>query len=601
MNQLNNYTHLFSLWNTDSEQESDHNQPKEVIKCKWNCWYRSDVFTSVKTMSKIIIGDDNQQDYELDIYQELLMNSPFVKFCWDVQNSWDVKSISPNVSKLLWYSVSDFTTGTVKYIDLIHPDDKEMVLKKTDYKHENKVETAIQTYRLFHKDWHIIYVSGRTINKYDQFGRIKYSFWYIHDITELKATERLLEDSLEKVRNLLLFDKKFWLPNRDKFIEDTENLNEGSLIILRINKFSAFNASFWYKTWDLILREVISKINEINWKFWNNTTLYRLWSVEFWILFKGKSDIKKYISFIEDINNLIIEGINQPISLDFSIGTSDRVEDLYHTWMIAIFKAKEMKTITRYTEELDVNMSEIHKKNVYWVNQIYNAIMNDNIIPVYQWIRDNKTWKIEKYETLCRLRIGWELFLPWVYMEIAKWSHQDILITAVLVWPIIRKIKETWYEFSINLSMNDFTNSDIIEILKDSVIEYDIDPSKLIIEVLEEIPNLNNIALLNIKKLKEFWFQIAIDDFWTWYSNLMRLLELSPDYVKIDWSIIKWCSNDDKKLSVLQMITDFAKMNKIKLIAEFVDNIEDQQVIQLLWIHYSQGYLYSKPDINLIS
>ena len=52
--------------------------------------------------------------------------------------------------------------------------------------------------------------------------------------------------------------------------------------------------------------------------------------------------------------------------------------------------------------------------------------------------------------------------------------------------------------------MNDLTNSGVVEMLKAHIMEYDVDPSKLIIEVLEEIPNLNSLALSNIKKLKEF-------------------------------------------------------------------------------------------------
>lgn len=583
-------------------QESTHPQLKCEENCNGikdrNCWYASSICAWVKTQSRIVLSDTMQSEADLWLYQELLREAPFVEFCWDVQNDWRVKCISPNVSSLLGYEATDFTTWKIRYPDLIHPDDRDKVLLKTDKKHENKAETSVQTYRLIHKDGRIIHVSDRTLNKYDSFGRVRYNFWYIHDITSLKETEIWMEKALNKVRSLLFFDKKFWIPNREKFVEDTEQLSKGKLAIIRVNKFSVFNATFWYAVWDKILMELVKRIQSVLSTMTWHGRLYRLWSVEFWVLVSDDISIDPFISELEDLirKPMNIMGIDQPIALDYSIWSSEKVDDLYHSWMIAVFKAKESKTNIKYSIELENNMSERHKDNVFWANTLFHAISNDEIVPVYQGIRNNKTGEIDKYESLCRIRLDWKLISPGSFIDIAKATWQDVYITSTMITHVLQNIKRHGKEFSINISMNDLTESWIVELLKFSTAEMWVSPNMLILEILEEIPNMNSLALQNIKALKDAWFKIAIDDFGTWYSNLMRLLEINHDYLKIDGKIVKWVHNDKKQRSILKMITDFAKANWIKTIAEFVDNEEDQAVVVELWIEYTQWYLFSVPS-----
>jgi len=103
-----------------------------------------------------------------------------------------------------------------------------------------------------------------------------------------------------------------------------------------------------------------------------------------------------------------------------------------------------------------------------------------------------------------------------------------------------------------------------------------------------------------IKQLKDVWFKIALDDFWSGRSNFMRLFEMKPDFVKMDWSLIKWINNDKKKVKAVKAFYDFAKALWADVIAEFVEDEEVQKVLDIIWIEYSQGYLFSKPSEKLI-
>jgi EAL domain-containing protein (putative c-di-GMP-specific phosphodiesterase class I) len=75
---------------------------------------------------------------------------------------------------------------------------------------------------------------------------------------------------------------------------------------------------------------------------------------------------------------------------------------------------------------------------------------------------------------------------------------------------------------------------------------------------------------------------------------------MQADYIKVDGSLIRHIIDDEDHLLTVKSILFFAKAKGIKIIAEFVENEEIQKKVVELGIDYSQGYLFSKPDKNLI-
>ena len=93
---------------------------------------------------------------------------------------------------------------------------------------------------------------------------------------------------------------------------------------------------------------------------------------------------------------------------------------------------------------------------------------------------------------------------------------------------------------------------------------------------------------------------IAIDDFGAGYSNFERLLEFSPDILKIDGKLVKNIANDVYSKNIVETIVSFTKKQKIITIAEFVENEQIYNILAELGVDYSQGYYFGKPEnINL--
>jgi EAL domain-containing protein (putative c-di-GMP-specific phosphodiesterase class I) len=124
--------------------------------------------------------------------------------------------------------------------------------------------------------------------------------------------------------------------------------------------------------------------------------------------------------------------------------------------------------------------------------------------------------------------------------------------------------------------------------------------SRIIYEIVEsESLEKADLVFEFIKNIKKFGCEIAIDDFGTGYSNFEYLVKLTPDYIKIDGSMIKDITSNPDSEEVVKTIIDFAKKRHLKTIAEFVSSREIFEKVLELGIDYSQGYYIGKPQPTL--
>jgi len=80
---------------------------------------------------------------------------------------------------------------------------------------------------------------------------------------------------------------------------------------------------------------------------------------------------------------------------------------------------------------------------------------------------------------------------------------------------------------------------------------------------------------------------------------MSRLLELKPDYLKIDGAFIKNIVTDENSAIIVESIVFLCKKSGIKIIAEYVHNAAVQEKVKALGIEYSQGFYFGKPKPEL--
>ncbi|WP_158602229.1 EAL domain-containing protein [Cohnella endophytica] len=91
-------------------------------------------------------------------------------------------------------------------------------------------------------------------------------------------------------------------------------------------------------------------------------------------------------------------------------------------------------------------------------------------------------------------------------------------------------------------------------------------------------------------------YEIAIDDAGAGYSSLQSIVELSPDYIKIDRSLISMADKDEMKKHMLRTFVRFAKKMNIRTVAEGIERPEELRLLRAIGFDYGQGYLIGRPS-----
>lgn len=245
------------------------------------------------------------------------------------------------------------------------------------------------------------------------------------------------------------------------------------------------------------------------------------------------------------------------------------------------------------------NQKEEVEKNIRTVNMIKKALQEDRIILHFQPIINNSTQKIEKYEALVRIidEQG-KILTPYFFLDIAKKSRYYNQITS----KVLNSAFDTFYNIdksiSANISILDIENKDTRNNIY-SIINKNLQYcNRIIFELLEDEASKDFELVRDfIKSMKEKGIKIAIDDFGSGYSNFRRILDLEPDILKIDGSLVKNIEHDELSLSIVKTIVNFAKSQNIQTVAEFVENKNIYKILNDIGVDFSQGYYFGKPDV----
>jgi len=393
------------------------------------------------------------------------------------------------------------------------------------------------------------------------------------------------------------------ISNRLALMESLQEMKNGNLFLLNVDNFSNINNAYGLEIGDKALVEIARLINISKPA---STKLFRINSDEFVLIstdILSPKDLgqmaSSIISFFDQMELSIDDDIEMKVSVSIGIAIGASNTLLNHA-RIAIKELREHKRAAYKIYDSKSNYIKKQKENIYWIHKIKDAFIDEKIVAFYQPIINNKTKKIEKFECLVRIMDDGVLIPPIRFLEASKLTGTLSLVTKTVIEQSFKKFSDTEYEFSINITSTDLH----LEYLEDYLLKYakryNIHPSRVVLEILEDIDTLaENETIEQLNSLRYNGFKIAIDDFGSQSSNFSRLLEFSPDYLKIDGSFIKNILTDDKSLIIVESIVHLCKRSDIKIIAEYVHSKEVQDKIEELGIDYSQGYHFGEPREEL--
>jgi len=437
-------------------------------------------------------------------------------------------------------------------------------------------------------------------------------------ISKLKYLVILMKNKKENmksfhVENWFVFptttheDVLTWLPNKNLLVKFlSESHQPKTLFLFKINNFSKINEAYWFDIGDEVIIKMWKKIESLLWEY--NFTFFKLNGSEFWAVIDTshlKTEEERQ-SFAKEINeklkfvSLDLEEIQLSISVNTWI-VFNETEDVVQKAFVALNQTKWWAwTYFIYREEDHIEQKM--KENLFYSNKIKEAFDNDFFVPFYQGILHNWTKRIVKQEALVRMKERDKIVPPWKFLDIIKQNGYLHYLSKVMIEKVFKVALEyPEVEFNINISWQDLINPEFIMFVQHMLKIYPIKTNKITFEILEHISLSDNETIVNsIQALKEFWFKIALDDFWAEKSNFARLTQIRPDYIKIDWKFIQKIKQPEV-YKVIKAIYWFAKELWIEVVAEFVSDEEIFELVRSIWIEYSQWFFISQPQEKLYS
>jgi diguanylate cyclase (GGDEF)-like protein/PAS domain S-box-containing protein len=530
---------------------------------------------------------------------------------WERDVKTGEESWSDETFRIYGYEPKEVVPTLDKVMELVHPDDRELIRKKIDaalyegepYDFEHRIVRADGEVRWIHRRGEVVREEG---------GEPLRIIGTVHDITEHKALEKRLEYQA-------YHDELTDLPNRRLFIERLKQAlrrtrrrrigRKVAVLFMDLDNFKVVNDSLGHEAGDLLL---VAAGERVRWCLRPEDTLARLGGDEFAVLLEeveAPSDVAKVAERIVERFRapFVVEGREFVIrpSIGIALGTARQktAEDLLRDADTAMYQAKGREDHYRV---FDPNMYEQALRRLKLEGDLRRAIDDEEFVVCYQPIVNLETGEASGVEALVR----WEhpeqqgLLAPSQFIPVAE--------EAGLVVPMGRWVLEEacrqgakWQQehphipplvISVNLSAKQLQHPDVAEMVEETLKETGFDARCLSLDITETLyieALKGNTAALD--KLKKMGVSISIDDFGTGYSSLAYLKRLPAETLKIDKSFIKGIGEDIEDTAIVRMIIELAHTLGMEAIAEGVESEEQAEQLKEMGCDRGQGYYFARP------
>ncbi|MFC4779635.1 EAL domain-containing protein [Paenibacillus sp. GCM10023252] len=227
------------------------------------------------------------------------------------------------------------------------------------------------------------------------------------------------------------------------------------------------------------------------------------------------------------------------------------------------------------------------------------VLANRLINPVYQPILSIKSNEVFGYEALTRCTDSRWFDGP---LQLFSYAEQEGMVYA-----LDRLAREKAIDGCMGIKPNQKLFINIMsQIMQDpgflpgqtlSLLEKQgLSPRNVVFEITER-SSIEDFGA--VKKVLEHYrsqgYQIAIDDVGAGYSSLQSIVELRPDYIKVDRSLIQNIDHDEMKEHILGTLTELSAKMGISVIAEGIERPQELEQVRAMGVHYAQGYLLGRP------
>ncbi len=433
-------------------------------------------------------------------------------------------------------------------------------------------------------------------------------FAMYRDVTETKA-------AIAQINHMAYHDELTGLPNR-RLLESrlSEAIHRSklhghrtALVYVDLDRFKWVNDTLSHEMGDLLLTLVSQRLLS---SVHDQDMVARLGGDEFVIIMEQVQDTAQ----ITDTVQTIIERLGLPFQLgdnemrlSCSIGITIYPDDgpdgetLMKNADAALYRVKEMgkNGYSFFTADLQEKLARKMRLEF----GLRRALEQNEFILYYQPQVDANT----------REMIGVEALIRWEHPELGRISPADFipvaeetgLIIPIGDWVLREACRQNkrWQDegfrpikVGVNLSANQFKQSDLVDKIKLALKETGLDPHYLDLEITESIAMQDvETVIAKLCELRELGVHISIDDFGTGYSSMAYLKRFPIHTIKVAQQFVRDLTTDPDDKVIVASVVAMAKSMKLDVLAEGVETPEQLEFLRQLTCDHIQGYVFSRP------
>ena len=156
-----------------------------------------------------------------------------------------------------------------------------------------------------------------------------------------------------------------------------------------------------------------------------------------------------------------------------------------------------------------------------------------------------------------------------------------------------------WMNLFINIMPEHLRDVSFLEAIRRMMREANVLPSQVVVEITEggridDYPLFREI----IAAYRRVGFRLAVDDAGAGHSGLQTIVELMPDFVKIDKGLVTGIDREPAKAAVVEALAGLTRSLNIGLIAEGIETASELLAIKRLGIPFGQGFFLGRPALT---
>ena len=527
---------------------------------------------------------------------------------WHIQSG--MEYYSRRYKEMYGYSEDKVWQQSDQFEDIVHPDDKEQLLRDQQAHFEGRTPTYRNEHRVRCSDgsWKWILSRGMVISR-DAQGKPVRMIGTHTDITEWNKSEALIWQQAN-------YDPLTGLPNRrmlrDRLEQDIRKCKHDGLqlaiLFIDLDHFKEVNDTLGHDSGDLLLIEAADRIRHC---VRDSDTVARMGGDEFTVVLSELSGAERLERILQKILGALSAAFqlgDEQVFISASIGITmypadaTEVESLFKNADQALYVAKGAgrNRFSFFTSALQ----EAAQTRVRLANDLRAALAEQQFRVVYQPIIDLGTGDIRKAEALIRWQhptrglISPTEFIPiaessGLIIDIGEWVFRQAA-DQVVQW---RELHHPHFQISVNKSPVQFhSDGSTRKSWAQHLQSLGLPGGSIAVEITEGLLlDTSATVTQQLMEMRQTGVQVSLDDFGTGYSSLTYLQKFEIDYIKIDQSFVRNLVPSSTDLALCKAIIVMAHELGMKVIAEGVETAQQRDLLVAAGCDHGQGYLFARP------